>query len=48
MYNDKFVKNETTIEYIEKETYFYNVNLFVKRIRDLVLIKDIEMIRENL
>ena len=44
MYNDKFVKNETIIEHIEKETYFRDVYLFVKRIRDLALIKNIEII----
>ena len=44
MYNDKFIKNETIIEHIEKETYFYNVYLFVKRVCDLALIKNIEII----
>ena len=48
MYNDKFVKNETTIEHIGKETYFRDVHLFVERVRDLVLIKNVEMIREDL
>ena len=48
MYNDKFVKNETIIEYIEKETYFYNVYFFIKRTRNFVLIKNIEIIRKNL
>ena len=44
MYNDKFVKNETIIEHIEKETYFRDIHFFVKRVRDLALIKNIEMI----
>ena len=48
MYNDKFVRNETALEHIEKETYFYNVYLFVERARDIAAIKNIEMIRENL
>ena len=48
MYNDKFVKNETIIEHIEKETYFRNVYLFFERVRNLALIKNIEIIRENL
>ena len=44
MYNDKFVKNKTVIEHIEKETYFYNVYFFVERTYDLVLIKNIKII----
>ena len=48
MYNDKFVRNETIIEHIEKETYFRNVHFFVERARNLALIKNIEMIRKNL
>ena len=44
MYDDKFVKNETVIEHIEKETYFRDVYLFVERVRDIVAIKDVEMI----
>ena len=44
MYNGKFVKNETAIEYIEKETYFYNVYLFVERARNIIIIKNIEVI----
>lgn len=44
MYNDKFIKNKTIIEYIEKETYFYNIHFFVKRVRDLILIKNVEII----
>ena len=42
------MKNETIIKHIEKETYFRDVYLFVERIRNLILIKNIEMIRENL
>ena len=48
MYDDKFVKNETAIEHIEKETYFRDVHLFVERTRDIAMIKNVEMIRENL
>ena len=48
MYNGKFVKNETIIEHIEKETYFRDVYFFVERVYDFVLIKNIEMIRKNL
>ena len=48
IYNDKFVKNEKAIEHIEKETYFRNVYLFVERVYDIVAIKNIEVIRENL
>ena len=44
MYNGKFVKNETIIEHIGKETFFYDVYLFVERARDLALIKNIEII----
>ena len=48
MYNGKFIRNETAIEHIEKKTYFYNVYLFVERARDIAVIKNIEIIRENL
>ena len=48
MYNDKFVRNETVIEYIEKEIYFRDVYIFVERVRDFTLIENIEMIRKNL
>ena len=30
MYDDKFVKNGTALEHIEKETYFRDVYLFVE------------------
>ena len=48
MYNDKFVRNETIIEYIGKKTYFRDVHFFVERVCDFVLIKKVEIIRENL
>ena len=48
MYDGKFVKNEMVIEHIGKETYFYDVHLFVERARDIAVIKNVEMIRENL
>ena len=44
MYNDKFVRNETAIEHIEKETYFRDVYLFIERARDIAAIKNIEII----
>ena len=48
MYNGKFIRNEMVIEHIGKETYFRDVHLFVEQVRDLALIKDIGIIRENL
>ena len=48
MYDDKFVRNETVFEHIGKKTYFRDVHLFIKRARDIVAIKNIEIIRENL
>ena len=48
MYNDKFVKNEIIIKHIDEETYFRNVHLFVERVRDMIVIKNVEVIRENL
>ena len=48
MYNDKFVRNKTAFEHIEKETYFRDVHLFVERARDIAAIKNIKMIRKNL
>ena len=46
-YDNKLINIELTIEYINKETYFWNVYLFIKRVKDLIIIKDF-IIRENL
>ena len=48
MYDDKFVSTEETMKHIEKNTYFRDVHFFIERVKNLVTIKDIELIRENL
>ena len=46
-YDNKSVNTESPIEHTNKEIYFRDVHLFVKRARDLVITKG-NMIRENL
>ena len=48
MYNYKFIKNEAIIKHIKKEIYFCDVNFFIERARNHVLIKSIKIIKKNL
>ena len=48
MYNGKLINNESTIEHINKKTYFRDVHLFIKRVKNLIIVKDVNLIRENL
>ena len=49
MYKNKLVaSNISLIEYTLKKIYFRNVYLFLKYIRDIVNIKDIDLVRINL
>ena len=47
MYNDKSVSFDSFIEYIEKEIYFRNVHLFVKRLKEINIIKESNLIKYN-
>ena len=48
MYDGKSVITENLIEHIEKNIYFRDVHLFIERIKDMIVIKNAKMIRNNL
>ena len=49
MYNDKSISFDIlSIKHIDKETYFRDIHLFFKYIRDIIDIKDNKLIRINL
>ena len=48
MYNNKLINNKLAIEHIDKEIYFYNVHLFIKYVKNLIIVKSVNLIRENL
>ena len=48
MYDEKFVIIESIIEHIEKNIYFRNVNDFIDRVKNMIDVKNVELIRQNL
>ena len=48
MYNEKFNTNDNFLKYADKNIYFRNVHLFVERVQNIIKIKNLEMIRNNL
>ncbi len=48
MYENKFVVTEEFIEHAEKDIYFRNVHLFLKRVKDVTKVKNAAQIEENL
>ena len=44
MYDDKSLITDNLIKYINKDTYFQNVHLFVKWIQDMTVIKNDELL----
>ena len=49
MYDDKFIDaNDEFIEYIEKNIYFRNVHLFIERVKNLTVVKNVDKIWNNL
>jgi hypothetical protein len=48
MYDNKSVVTEEFIEHAEKNIYFRDVHLFLKRVKDVAKVKDAAQIRENL
>ena len=48
MYDGKSVITENFIEHIEKNIYFRNVHLFIERIKNMTVIKNAKMIKNNL
>jgi hypothetical protein len=48
MYENKSIVIEEFIEHAEKNIYFRNVHLFLKRVKDVAKVKDAAQIRKNL
>ena len=48
MYDEKFVVIESVIEHIEKNIYFRDVNDFINRVKNMIDVKSVELIRQNL
>jgi hypothetical protein len=48
MYDNKSMFTEEFIEHVEKNTYFRNVHLFLKRVKDVAKVKNVAQVRENL
>ncbi len=47
-YDDKVLTTADSMQHIDKNTYFKNVHLFIDRIKDIVVIKDVDTMRNNL
>ena len=48
MHENKFVHTNDFIQQIEKNIYFKNVHHFIRRVNDIITIKKVELIRQNL
>ena len=44
----RYISIESEIKYIEKEIYFRNIYLFIKRTKNLTITKNTTLVRENL
>ena len=47
-YNDKTIYIAALIEHTDKNIYFRNIHLFLDRAKQFILIKEAELVRENL
>jgi hypothetical protein len=47
-YDEKFTFTDDSMQHAEKNTYFKNVHLFIDRVKDIVVIKKVETVRNNL
>ena len=48
MYEFKFVVIEKLIKHFDKNIYFRDVNMFIDRVKNMIVVKNIELIRQNL
>ena len=48
LYDGKSASNNEVIIYTGKNTYFRDVHFFIERVKNLVTIKDAELMRDNL
>jgi hypothetical protein len=47
-YDEKFTTIDDTMQLVDKNTYFRNVHLFIDRVKNIIVIKTIDVIRNNL
>ena len=47
-YDGKIVVIASAVEHVEKNMYFRNIYVFMKRIKDIIIVKNSELIRNNL
>ena len=47
-YDDKIATTVSTIEHVDKNIYFRDVHVFIKRVKNMTTIKSAEMMRKNL
>jgi hypothetical protein len=48
IYDEKFTITTDSMQHVDKDTYFRDVHLFIDRIRNIAIIKEIETVRSNL
>ena len=48
MYDDKFSLIDNSIEHANKNTYFRDVHLFTERIKNMIVMKETKLTRQNL
>ncbi len=48
MYNDKFMHIDDLLKHSDKKTYFQDVHLFIERVKNILHIKDANLVRINL
>ncbi len=48
MYNDKFMHIDDSLKHSDKKTYFQDVHLFIECIKNILHIKDVNLVRTNL
>ena len=47
-YDEKITTIIFIVKYVDKDTYFKNMHIFLKRVRNIIIIKKIEIIKFNL
>ena len=47
-YDDKFVVIEKIIKHVDKNIYFRDVNDFINRVKNMINVKSVEFVRQNL
>ena len=46
-YDEKIVATASAIEHAEKNTYFRNIHVFIERVKDIIIVKNFELIWNN-